>query len=86
MLVGGQRHTPALPPGETQYSFYRRFGGPQGRSGRVRKVSPSTGIRYPDRSARSELLYRLSYPGPPLQPVQKVKMINYFVEDTNERL
>ena len=32
----------------------------QGRSGRVRKISPPTGIRSPDRPARSELLYRLS--------------------------
>ena len=32
-----------------------------------------TGIRYPDRPARSELLYRLSYPGPFLRPVQKLR-------------
>ena len=38
--------------------------GPQGRSGRVRKISPPTRIRSPDRPARSESLYRLSYPGP----------------------
>ena len=25
-------------PGKTQYLFYRRLGGPQGRSGRVRKI------------------------------------------------
>ena len=31
---------------------------PQGRSGQVRKISPSTVIRSPDRSTRSELLYR----------------------------
>jgi hypothetical protein len=37
----------------------------QNRSGRVRKISPKTGIRFPDRPARSESLYRLSYPGPP---------------------
>ena len=41
MGVGGQRHAPAaLPPGKTRYIFYRRLGGPQGRSGRVRKISP----------------------------------------------
>jgi len=38
--------------------LYRRLGGPQGRSGRVRKISPPTGIRSPDRPARSESLYR----------------------------
>ena len=39
--VGGQRHAPAaLPPGKTRYPMYRRLGGAQGRSGRVRKISP----------------------------------------------
>ena len=60
---GGQHHAPAaLSPGKTQYLLYRSLGGPQGRSGRVRKITP-TGIRSPDRPARSESLYRLSYPG-----------------------
>ena len=64
MGVGGQHHAPAaLPPGNTRYPLYRRLGGPQGRSERVRKISPPTGIRCPDRPASSELLYRLSYPG-----------------------
>ena len=57
MGVGGQRHTPAaLPPGKTRYPLYRRL---------VRKGAEnlaSTGIRSPDRPARSESLYRLSYP------------------------
>ena len=40
-VVGGQRHAPAaLPPGKTWYPLYRRLGGPQGPSGRVRKISP----------------------------------------------
>ena len=63
--LGGQRHAPAaLPPGKIRCPLYRRLSGPQGRSGRVRKTSPPTGIRSPDRPARSESLYRLSYPGP----------------------
>ena len=38
--VGGQRHAPAaLTPGKTRYPLYRRLGGPQGRSGQVRKIS-----------------------------------------------
>jgi len=38
--MGGQRHAPAaLPPGMNRYPLYRRLGGPQGRSGRVRKIS-----------------------------------------------
>ena len=48
---------------DTQYQLYRTLAGPQGRSGRVRKISPPTGIRSPDRPARNESLYRLSYRG-----------------------
>ena len=33
-----------LPPGKTRYAFYRRLGGPQGRSGQVRKISPQPGF------------------------------------------
>jgi hypothetical protein len=49
---------------EIRYPLYRRLGGPQGRSGRVRKISPPTGIRSPDRPVRSQSLYRLSYRSP----------------------
>jgi hypothetical protein len=45
MGVGGQRHAPAaLSPGKTRCPLYRRMGGPQGRSGRVRKISPPPGF------------------------------------------
>ena len=45
MGVGGQRHGPTdLPPVKTRYPLYRRLGGPQGRFGRVRKISPSPGF------------------------------------------
>jgi hypothetical protein len=41
MEVGGQRHAPAaLPPAKTRYPLNRRLVGYQGRSGRVRKISP----------------------------------------------
>ena len=67
-LDGGGWSTPRpalfTPEKETRYPFYRRLGGPQGRSGRVRKISPPTGIRSQDRPFRSESLYRLSYRGP----------------------
>ena len=33
-----------LPPGKTQYPFYRRLSGPQDRSGRAENLVP-TGIR-----------------------------------------
>ena len=45
MGVGGQRHAPAaLPSGMTRYPLYRRLGRPQGRSGRVLKISPPPGF------------------------------------------
>jgi hypothetical protein len=45
MGVCGQRHaSAALPPGKIQYPLYRRLGGPQNRSGRVRKISPPPGF------------------------------------------
>ena len=45
------------------YALYRRLDEPQGVSGRVRKISPPLGIRFPDRPARRKSLYCLSYPG-----------------------
>ena len=68
--VGG-RSTPfsgRFTPGkETRYPLYRRLVGPQGRSERVRKISPATWIRSSDRPACSESLNRMSYPGPQLE-------------------
>ena len=52
----------SLPPGKTRYPLYRRLGGPQVGPGQVWKTSPLTGIRSPDRPARSQSLYRLGYP------------------------
>jgi hypothetical protein len=44
MEVGGQRHAQAkLPSGKAQYPLYRRLGGPQSRSGGLRKISPPPG-------------------------------------------
>jgi hypothetical protein len=45
MGVGGQRHAAAaLTPGKTRYPLYRGLGGRLGRSGRVRKISPTPGF------------------------------------------
>ena len=45
MEVSGQRHAPAaLPPGKTRYPMYRSLNGPQGRSGRVRKIFSTAGF------------------------------------------
>jgi len=47
-LEGGEwsaaRPGRTLPPGKTRYPFYRRQGGPQGRSGQAENLVP-TGIR-----------------------------------------
>ena len=60
----GQRHAPAAlyPRDKTRYPLYGRLGGPQGRSGQARQISPPTSIRSPDRPARSQSLYPLRYP------------------------
>jgi hypothetical protein len=48
MEVGGQHHGPAvLRPSKTRYPLYRRLGGSQDGSGRVRKISPSPGFDPP---------------------------------------
>ena len=45
MGVDGQHHAPAaLPPGMIRCPLYRRLGRPQGRSGRVLKISPPPGF------------------------------------------
>ena len=58
---------PLLTPWKTWYPLYRRPGGPQGRSGQVRKVSPPPGYdprtvqpvnsRYTDYATRSVMLW-----------------------------
>ena len=44
-MVGNKRQaSAALPPEMTQYSLYSSLGGSQGRSGRLRKISPTPGF------------------------------------------
>ena len=50
-----------LTPGKTRYPFYSRLGWLQDRSGRAEK-SRSHRDSIPERPARSQSLYRLSYP------------------------
>ena len=52
----------SLPSGKTRYPLYRRLGGPQGRSGQVRKISPP--LRFEPRTDQpvAQSLYRLRYP------------------------
>ena len=42
--VGGRHASTDLPPVKTRYPLYRSLGGPQGRSGQVRKISPPPGF------------------------------------------
>jgi hypothetical protein len=74
--VGAKRHAPGrFTPGNDRYPLYRRLGGPQGQTGRVRKISPPTGIRSPEHQALSESLYRLSYPGPHINKYTTVNLM-----------
>ena len=53
----------SLPPGKTRYPLYRRLGGPQGRSGKERRISPHRDS-IPDRPARSSVAIPTELPGP----------------------
>jgi len=74
-----------LPLGKTRYPLYRRLGGHQGRSGRAENLTP-TGIRSPDRPARSQSLYRLSYPAHFTYAYTMLYSIYYRVCSTNKLL
>jgi hypothetical protein len=63
--VGVQPHVPAaLPLGMNQYLLFKKLGGPHGRSGRVRKISPPPGFDPPTvqpvASRYAEKLYNTS--------------------------
>ena len=49
--------------------------GPRAGLDECEKPPPPTGIRSPDRSARSKSLYRLSYPGPPASVCRAIKWL-----------
>ena len=59
---------PLYPRERNRYALYRRRCGPQGRSRRIwrKEFRARSRVRIPGRPARSESLYRLSYPGPRL--------------------
>ena len=71
--MGDTRHAPtALAPGKRYHAqLWKRLGGTPGRSGSFPKISRSTGIRSPESQARSESLYRRSYPGTQRQVVTR---------------
>ena len=70
MVVGGQHHAPAaLRPGKDPVPIVQKAGwAPDPVWTGAENLSP-TGIRSRDRPARSESLYRLSYPGHELHVV-----------------
>ena len=62
MWVGGHSHAPAALPRERPGTpLYRRLGGPQGRSGQVRKFLPPPGFD-PQTVQRVSILTELSRP------------------------
>ena len=72
--VSVQQHAPAALylPRKTRYPFYRRLGGPQGRSERTESLVP-TGIRSRTAHYLAQSLYRLSYPAHNLQSSAEFK-------------
>ena len=75
----------ALPPGKSRYPLYRRlvglvWTGPE-------NFAP-TGIRSPDRPARSESLYLLSYPGMVRvsEVILSVKLVSMLIKKDAETL
>ena len=60
-----------LPPEKSRYPFYRRLGGPQGRSGRAENLVP-TGIRSRTVQPVAQSLYQLSYPAHPILGYQEL--------------
>ena len=64
MGVGGQRHVPAtFTPGKGPLPIVQEAEWAPGPLWAGAENLAPTGIRYPDRPARSESLYRLRYPG-----------------------
>jgi hypothetical protein len=72
--VGDQRHDPAaFTPGKDPVPIVQEAGWAPGPVWIVAENLAPTGIRSPDLPARSESLYRLSYPGPRLDNEIDVK-------------
>ena len=69
--MSGQRHVlAALPPRKILYSLYRRLGETQGRSGRMREISPPKwdSIPWPSSS------YEVAAPTELSQPALKINL------------
>jgi hypothetical protein len=89
-LEGGEwsaaRPGSTLPPGKTRYPLYRRLGGPQGRSGRARKISPPPGFDPRTVQPVSRSLYRLSQPAHRLIRIYAYLQLVFVTEKENSCL
>ena len=82
VLEGGKgsasRPGRSLPPGKTWYPLYRRLGGPQGRSGQVRNISPPPGF-----DPRTVQPVASRYTDWATRPTDSERLINVFGGDSN---
>jgi hypothetical protein len=84
-LEGGEgsvsRPGRSLPPGKTLYPLYRRLGGPQGRSGQVRKILLPPGFD-PRISSSYPVAIPTTLPGPQesTRMLQKIKPMHVSLE------
>ena len=82
-LEGGEwsaaRPGRTLPSWKTRYPFYRRLGGPQGRSGRAENLV-STGIRSRTVQPVAQSLYWLSYPAHNIEHKEVKKEVTVIFE------
>ena len=81
-----------LPPGKTRYPFYRRLGGPQDRSGQVRKISPHRDS-IPGPSSPQTVAIPTELPGPrgkiliiSIYSVTSMSFTNYFFNTRFEKI
>jgi len=81
--VGGQRHAPtSLPPGKTRYALCRRLGGPQSRSGRVRKISPLPGFDPPTLQPVASRYTDWANPAPSwVESIEEIEFIRLLIHD-----
>jgi hypothetical protein len=78
--VRGQRHAPAaLYPGKDPVPIVQKAGWVPGPVWTGAENLASTGIRSPDRPARSQSLYRLSYPAPINSPLIEILSFQYCI-------
>ena len=81
MVVGGQHHAAAaLPSGKTRYPLYRRLGGPQDRSGRVRKISPPPA--FDPRTVQPVASRYTDCAIPAAMPSQRISITYFYVKCT----